>query len=262
MNGDQTTSSETSPQEAPRSGEFKLGPVTIPLPRWAALTLAAVVVVCVSIYLFSKLVYPWVAEQLGQKQRETDAAEYQKHFDDRADPARHLDQVVYNDPIKGFLKITYYTSDGCLFLVRGSPDPHTIPIQHWIRASFYGELPPPPAPDGRLATRTSQPGSARRQPAAGQPEAPIPSSAILHLAVVAGTAPQAPVPMQACAGKCWNPHPGQFRSWNGQANGCWLQVFRQWPDGCMHYQYYNTCTGYWDSLPDGSPKVWWTCCIH
>ena len=66
----------------------------------------------------------------------------------------------------------------------------------------------------------------------------------------------------ACKRRCQDPHPGQFRTWNGQQNGCWIQVWRGWPDGCQHYQWFNSCNGYWDINPNGSPRVFWTCCVH
>lgn len=57
-------------------------------------------------------------------------------------------------------------------------------------------------------------------------------------------------------GRCWNPHPGPFRSWNGMQNGCLIQVWRQWQDGCTHFQWFNTCYNVWD------PQIYWTYCIH
>jgi hypothetical protein len=63
-------------------------------------------------------------------------------------------------------------------------------------------------------------------------------------------------PSQGCAGRCWNPHPGQFRSWYGQQNGCFVQVWRQWQDGCTHWQLFNSCSNYYD------PNINWTCCVH
>jgi len=66
----------------------------------------------------------------------------------------------------------------------------------------------------------------------------------------------------SCRGRCLDPHPGQFRQWSGQQNGCWVQVWRGWPEGCQHYQWYNSCNGYWDSYPNGAPKVYWSCCVH
>jgi|GEM_PF-2913766 len=67
---------------------------------------------------------------------------------------------------------------------------------------------------------------------------------------------------QGCQRRCLDPHPGEFRWWNGQQNGCWIQVWRSWPDGCQHYQWFNSCNGYWDSYPNGAPRVYWTCCVH
>jgi hypothetical protein len=57
-------------------------------------------------------------------------------------------------------------------------------------------------------------------------------------------------------GRCLNPHPGPFRTWNGQQNGCFVQIWRQWEDGCTHYQWYNACSG----TPAG--PITWTYCVH
>lgn len=54
---------------------------------------------------------------------------------------------------------------------------------------------------------------------------------------------------------CINPHPGQFRFWTGPpADQCWGPVFRQFADGCTHYQMFNRCNNTWD------PTVHWTYC--
>jgi len=57
-------------------------------------------------------------------------------------------------------------------------------------------------------------------------------------------------------GRCLNPHPGQFRFWYGQQDGCIVQVWRQWPDGCTHFQWFNNCSKSWD------PQIYWTYCVH
>lgn len=57
-------------------------------------------------------------------------------------------------------------------------------------------------------------------------------------------------------GRCLNPHPGPFRYWNGAQNGCLIQVWRQWQDGCTHFQWFNTCNNFWD------PQIYWTYCVH
>jgi hypothetical protein len=66
-----------------------------------------------------------------------------------------------------------------------------------------------------------------------------------------------PVDLQAgCNGRCLNQHPGTYQESNGQVNGCMVQVWRRWPDGCAQYLWKNSCTGTLD------PKVTWTCCVH
>ena len=62
--------------------------------------------------------------------------------------------------------------------------------------------------------------------------------------------------------QCLNPHPGRFNTWYGERRGCWIDVWRQWPDGCQHVQGFNSCSNYWDSNQDGSPRVRWTNCRH
>lgn len=57
-------------------------------------------------------------------------------------------------------------------------------------------------------------------------------------------------------GRCWNPHPGPFRTWIGQQNGCFVQNWRQWQDGCTHFQWFNSCANQWD------PQIYWTYCVH
>jgi hypothetical protein len=57
-------------------------------------------------------------------------------------------------------------------------------------------------------------------------------------------------------GRCLNPHPGPFRAWNGQQNGCLVQVWRQFADGCTHYEWFNACANQWD------PNIFWTYCVH
>jgi len=63
-------------------------------------------------------------------------------------------------------------------------------------------------------------------------------------------------------GRCLSPHPGQFQTSYGKRNGCWVEVWRRWPDGCEHMQQLNTCSGAWETNADGTPKVTWTKCVH
>jgi hypothetical protein len=42
-------------------------------------------------------------------------------------------------------------------------------------------------------------------------------------------------------------HPGQFTWWWGAPEDqCWAPMYRQWKDGCKHYQRFNKCSKAWD----------------
>jgi len=54
---------------------------------------------------------------------------------------------------------------------------------------------------------------------------------------------------------CVNPHPSPFRYWWGPPfDQCNSPMYRQFPDGCTHYQVYNRCANVWD------PQIYWTYC--
>jgi hypothetical protein len=83
---------------------------------------------------------------------------------------------------------------------------------------------------------------------------------------IAPPAPRAPLVVHAatsCTGGCINPHPGAFRWWYGQTlPSGWVEVWRQWPEGCMHVQLFNPRASLWDTNANGSPRIRWTCCVH
>jgi hypothetical protein len=88
-------------------------------------------------------------------------------------------------------------------------------------------------------------------------QVPAPHHALNVLPVVAAADQR-----DACRGGCLNPHGGQFRWWYGARQGDWVEVWRQWPEGCTHVQMFNPIAGLWDSNPDSTPRVRWTCCVH
>jgi hypothetical protein len=54
---------------------------------------------------------------------------------------------------------------------------------------------------------------------------------------------------------CVNPHPGNFTFWWGPpVDACSSPMYRQFGDGCVHYQLYNRCANVWD------PRIFWTLC--
>ena len=75
-----------------------------------------------------------------------------------------------------------------------------------------------------------------------------------------------PTPLYAqgrgCNGGCLNPHPNPFKWWYGARRGEWIEIWRQWPEGCQHVQMLHPASGNWETNADGSPRVRWTCCVH
>ena len=64
------------------------------------------------------------------------------------------------------------------------------------------------------------------------------------------------------AGRCLNPHPGPFETAYGERNGCLVQVWRAWKDGCQQWMWFDTCQRTWQTNPDGTPRVQWVKCYH
>jgi len=59
----------------------------------------------------------------------------------------------------------------------------------------------------------------------------------------------------AQSGNCINPHPGEFKYWWGTpTDKCNSPMYRQFQDGCTHYQIYNRCANAWDA------RIFWTTC--
>lgn len=248
----------------PKKEDAALG--RIPRPKWAVFCVGVVTVLGSLVPLYTKVVGPWVdqrqaaiasrtAESNAEKQKfDAEAAEslikkekaeadrlqfkeYQKHFSERP----RNSQRVFDAADLGSLIVQFYSSDGCLLVLRKNPGPNQAQITHWIPASAINEAPP-----GRIETRSSITQHF-------QEDVQFLTAQIRRSSLTGATS--APV-------ACLNPHPGPFRSWNGEQRNCWLAVWRAWPDGCQHYQWFNTCTGNWDIEPNGAPRVYWTSCTH
>jgi len=57
------------------------------------------------------------------------------------------------------------------------------------------------------------------------------------------------------SGNCINPHRGEFKYWWGTpTDTCNSPMYRQFQDGCTHYQVYNRCANAWDA------RIFWTTC--
>jgi len=65
------------------------------------------------------------------------------------------------------------------------------------------------------------------------------------------------LPAASAGSNCLNPHPGQYRYWWGPPmDQCNSPMYRQFGDGCTHYQIYNRCANAWDS------RITWTNCVQ
>jgi hypothetical protein len=147
--------------------------------------------------------------------------------------------------------INYFKSDGCVQVVRWDAStnkgnglwmfgahPHTVGHDHQVMSS-----------SNRFAAPSAQTISGNLRPVSYKP--------VIDAGIDLGEAQLHPV-----QGQCWNPHPGAFSMLNQPVNQCLVQVWRTFYDGCVHYQFFNPCTGTWDVYPNGAPRVYWTRCVH
>ena len=182
-----------------------------------------------------------------------DYTEYQKNADTSSHPEATpppikppiLAQTIYDSPQKGSLKVFLYDNDS-VRVTRKAPEPDRFEINTWV---------------SRLPKRTeSAPGAilSSNGPLTHPERSDDANESIFRFASLTEPDPTLAEPV----GRCVDPHPGPFRSWYGERNGCWVAVWRQWPDGCTHYQWFNACNNYWDLYPNGAPKVYWTNCVH
>ncbi len=251
----------SAPHDEPAGRTVKFLGIEFPAPSWVGYCLGGLVIVGFGAAVYLKVIVPIIEEQAGQLHRVSELNEYQRHL---SEVLLHKSTVL-EGPELGVLTVGYYASDGCL-LITATPPGNQGSLHHFIQKAAYAGPPPGPTLGGRSADNIGtspeiRPG-ARNSAREFRDAAPQATNGALTIATVLLANTTAGSSGQGCTGRCTSPHPGPFRSWNGDRNGCWLAIWRQWADGCTHYQWYNTCNGAWDSNPDGSPKVWWTCCVH
>jgi hypothetical protein len=173
---------------------------------------------------------PIAEERASQAHDQQDMVHFQRHFGE----TRLFETSVYDNPALGKLTVGYYASDHCLVAVRVNVGQSAGAEYHFIKEVQYAG----PAPKAIHVT----------------------SIASIPVAIAVMAAPVS-TPAQI-RGRCVQPHPGDFRWWYGARNGCWVQLFRLWPDGCQHYQFFNTCNSAWDVNPGGGPRIYWVACVH
>jgi hypothetical protein len=167
-----------------------------------------------------------------------DLAAYKYHFPDKQTP----EMSILDQDKDHFIHYKFYSSDRCLWIERQWDG---VNSQQWLRDPEHN------LHDVQAAS------SARKDVdvaiAASNPEYNdliTIMDTLGKLRTVFAT-PHVP-PAQA---GCVNPHPGQFRYWWGYPlDNCNSPMFRQFSDGCTHYQVYNRCANAWDG------RIFWTYC--
>lgn len=241
---------------------FEAWGVKIPLPRWAILGIGFLAIIGsgASVYFNTfgarpaqsstqmSILDPSAAPQAPPctklaKADDDQYVEWKKHRGQKP-----ITKTVQLSSEVGAVQIEFFVYDGCLHILRSLPgNPQSFDV--WIPNTSFADPAPGKIDKSTLSRVTDQTdgfglGEAQMLPAS------------FNLAA----ASMALAPQDTCIRD--RPHPGEFQSKNGEQRGCWLQIWRTWEDGCTHYQWYNTCNGYWDSEPNGAPRVYWTSCAR
>jgi len=201
---------------------LNIGPLAVPLPRWAVAGFG-VVAVCFSAGVAYRQVFPPQPELVTQRQANDALSREIAEYNRHIMDEGLRSEVMFDAADRGALTVRAY-ADGCVLIQRR-------------------------APAGQILTRLVP--DLSRAPAADaipQHSSRGPLSAL--------------VPTLEAQGRCLNPHPGAFKATSGARNGCVVEVWREFADGCEHVQLLNTCSNTWATNPDGSPQVRWTKCRH
>jgi hypothetical protein len=251
-----------APKAVPAGKTVKILGMDVPVQPWAlaCMSLVAVLVVtCLGgIYVWknwkeAKAQIDTLATQNKTLDAEKKPLEKVKKDSEQATRAKNNEYKVHFkekgstlSALNGLVTITSYPSDGCILISRKDVNPYNDPIDQWILSPLKASKSEPPdtaATPATFSNRRPPSGIPERAPA--EPPAQLRSAALeLSIRKDLGQVDRRLMPVQTT--NCLNPHPGSFQSSWGAANGCWVPFFRKWPDGCNHYQWYNSCSGYWD----------------
>lgn len=169
-------------------------------------------------------------------------------------------QTVLHSDQSGKTTVTFFESDGCIAIARpGVPLPYLPepqPILEWSLGPSKRPVPKAPdeaLPSGIKATAVPQPTpTAQNEESEGRG----PHIQLIRVQQELGSNQRSTPTLHRVQAGCWTngPHPWAFRTSWGPAKGCWAPLYREWNDGCKHYQMYNTCSGQWD------PRINWVSC--
>jgi hypothetical protein len=188
--------------------------------------------------------------EANHKAQEDNAA-YEWHTNHKADDDPLEIPIVPDADQNNFLRFQYYAkTDRCLLIHRREGG---VDHSQWIRDPMYHSHDVDQkmnvgmkaldissgAPGNRVADFID-----RLFPAAS-------ASAILDVPALSDVAKPEPIQTNFCV----NPHQGTFRYWWGQPiDQCNSPMYRQFGDGCTHYQIYNRCANSWDG------RIFWVTC--
>ena len=249
---------------------LKLFGMEIPLPPWAVSAVAVVAVIAAPVVIYFGIRHLTDDASLAQKRAELESlikqqTEGQDSYIESTKHKPEAGEYFHQDPN---LTVVRFPSDGCLSILRTAGNTtRSLWIKDPSRMSAPGTA--PGALDGGVKSELTVPGSTPLYQTVSNIASPSLLALIPAKLIATRDAPPPSgtelIPVQQnpqCGGRCLNPHPGNFASQNGRTQGCWVQVWRTWQDGCSHYQWFNACSSSWDSEPNGQPRVYWTCCRH
>ena len=200
--------------------------VTLPVPRWSVSAFGVIGIVALTgvTWRYFEPSQDLVTLEQANHALSTQVAEYGRHLVET--PEREA--TLIDDP-RGLLSVRVYP-DGCL-LIQRRPNGASTSLTRLV-------------PD---LTRNTEHRDGDEIPMRMSATAILPT---LHAATV------------AVDGRCLNPHPGNFVQEFGRKDGCVVEVWRRWKDGCEHFQLLDVCTQSFDTNADGTPRVNWTRCVH
>ena len=211
-----------------RTHLVKIGPVELPLSCWARRILSVIVLVGLASAATAHIVKEWnpiISSALASEQVEAEVDSYNVHFGEPLEK----ELTAFDDGVRGVL-VLGALSDGCTVRRR------RLSTGGWT-VKFIPDI-----------THTRQPFAA---------------PSVRHWSwpgmAVLTAAQQAP----PCRGRCIRDvrdHRGEFRSWYGARDGDWVQVWRQWEDGCALWVWFHPVYGF-RANQDGTPELHWVCCV-
>jgi hypothetical protein len=159
--------------------------------------------------------------------------------------------IVADTDANNYLRYRYFgKSDKCVFIDRRE---NGVDTEQWARDPTYHKHDiEAPNTSGVQHPRSAQAGSEAGKLIFGLLDKLTPTA----LASTESSDQRLAAPEQGGGPEyCVNPHPGNFRYWWGPPiDQCNSPMYRQFDDGCTHYQVYNRCANAWDV------RIFWTYC--